>query len=160
MVVEGKILIRESSVEQDKIILPQMHTKLGCMKQFWKALDQDGRCSGYILWKMPRIIKEKLKAGNFNGPEIWQLLNDPGFVDCNDWWWAQFVDVIRPGSKIFNDNHKAQNCAELVNNMLSYFRDLVCNVSINFHYLHSFLKSLGDMREEQGERFHEHFEIM
>ena len=48
--------------------------------------------------------------------------------------------------------------------MLSIFKDLGCNASIKVHYLHShldhFSKNLGDLSEEQGERFHWDIRVM
>lgn len=59
---------------------------------------------------------------------------------------------------------QAQNYAKQVNSMISYFRELVYNMSINIHYLHSHLNRFpndsGDMKEEQGERFHRYVKIM
>lgn len=61
-------------------------------------------------------------------------------------------------------NHKAENYAHLVSDMLNSFRDLGCNMSVKVHYLHSHLDSfpenLGDLDEEQGERFHQDIKIM
>lgn len=164
MVVGEKNAIREPLVGRDKIILPPLHIKLGLMKQFVKALDQDGPCFEFIGRKMPGLSTEKLKAGIFDGPQIRQLVNDPGFVDSMSEGerraWTSFVLVVRN----FLGNHKAQNYAELVNNMLINFRDLGCNMSIKVHYLHSHLdrfpENLGDMSEEQGERFHQDIKTM
>ena len=43
-------------------------------------------------------------------------------------------------------------------------RDFGCRVSVKIHYLHSHLdnfpENLGDVREEQGERFHQDIKTM
>ena len=74
--------------------------------------------------------------------------------------WSSFVMVI----KYFLGNHKAQNYTELVENMLSSFHRLGCRMSIKVHYLHSHLdrfpENLGDLSEEQGERFHRDLRAM
>ena len=48
--------------------------------------------------------------------------------------------------------------------MLSKFNDLGCNMSIKVHYLHNHLdhfpENLGDLSEEQGERFHQDIKVM
>nr|CAH7743872.1 unnamed protein product [Callosobruchus chinensis] len=48
--------------------------------------------------------------------------------------------------------------------MLNSFKALWCNMSIKLHYLDSHLdrfpENLGDMSEEQGERFHQDIKIM
>ena len=69
--------------------------------------------------------------------------------------WLSFVGVVRN----FLGNHKAENYEELVDGMLSTFKDLVAHMSIKVHYLHSHLnhfpENLGDLNEEQEERFHQ-----
>ena len=68
--------------------------------------------------------------------------------------WKAFVLVV----KNFLANNKARNYAELVNNMLTAFRNLGCNMSVKMHYLFShmdqFPENLGSMSVEQEERFH------
>ena len=58
----------------------------------------------------------------------------------------------------------APNYAELVQDMLNNFKNLGANMSIKLHYLHShldrFSENLGDLSEEQGERFHQDIKIM
>ena len=64
----------------------------------------------------------------------------------------------------FLGNYKADNYSELVSEMLIKFKDLGCNMSIKVHYLHSHLdyfpENLGDLSEEQGERFHQDIKVM
>jgi hypothetical protein len=50
------------------------------MKQFVKALNKDGSCIEYIVYKLPGLTMEKLKAGILDGPQIRQLINDPHFI--------------------------------------------------------------------------------
>lgn len=68
--------------------------------------------------------------------------------------WKAFLLAV----KDFLDNKKGRNYAELVNNMLTTFTNLGCNMSIKMHYLSShmarFLENMGLMSDEQGERFH------
>ena len=98
---------------------------------------------------------DKLKA---DGPQIRQLIKDPEFENTMNEVeleaWKAFVLVV----KNFLGNNKARNYAELVNNMLTDFRNLGCNMSVKMHYLFShmdrFPKNLGSMTDEQGERFH------
>lgn len=164
MVVGEKNVIRESLVERNKIILPPLHIKLGLMKQFVKALNQDGQCFLYICQKMTALSIEKIKAGIFDGPQIRQLMNDPLFErsmnEEEQRAWSSFVLVI----KGFLGNYKADNYEQLVNNMLDNFNHLGCNMSIKLHYLHSHLdrfpENLGDFSEEQGERFHQDIKTM
>jgi len=72
MVVGGQNVINGTLVARDRIILPPLHIKLGLMKQFVKALNEDGLCIEYIAHKLPGRTIEKLKAGIFDGPQIRQ----------------------------------------------------------------------------------------
>lgn len=164
LVVGQKNVINEPLVTRDKIILPPLHIKLGLMKQFVKALNKDGPCFEYISRTFPGLSTEKLKAGIFDGPQIRKLVKDLHFTDsmneAESHAWISFVTVI----KNFLGNHKAENYADLVNDMLISFKNLGCNMSIKVHYLHSHLDrfpvNLGDFSEEQGERFHQDLKTM
>jgi hypothetical protein len=107
---------------------------------------------------------EKLKAGIFDGPQIRQLINDPHFIasmnEIESCAWSSFVLVV----KNFLGNKKTDNYTQLVEDLLFHFNRLGCNMSVKVHYLHShldrFLKNLGDLREEQGEKFHQNIKTI
>ena len=107
---------------------------------------------------------EKLKAGIFDGPQIRQLIRDPEFENSINEGeleaWKAFVMVV----KNFLGNNKARNYAELVNNMLTAFRNLGCNMSVKMHKLFShmdrFPGDLGSVSDKQGERFHQNLKEM
>ena len=164
MIVGKKNIIHQPLVTSEKIILPPLHIKLGIMKQFVKALNRDGACFRYLCNAFPGMSMEKIKAGIFNGPQIRQLTKDLQFAghmtERELAAWTALVLVI----KNFLGNYKASNYAELVSNMLSSFKNLGCHMSIKVHYLHSHLnhfpENLGDLSEEQGERFHQDIRVM
>lgn len=129
-----------------------------------KSLDKDGACFAYICQKFPALSNEKLRAGIFDGPKIRQLMKDEEFIkivkpDKKDGWEA-FSQVVSN----FLGNTKSPNYAELVKHMLSAFQNHGCNMSVKVHFLHShldyFLKNLGAVSEEQGERFHQDIKTM
>jgi hypothetical protein len=159
MVVGGQNVINEPLVARNRIILPPLHIKLGLIKQFVKALNKDGWCIEYIAHKLPGLTMEKLKAGIVDGPQIRQLINDPHFTasvnEIESCARFSFVLVV----KNFLGNKKADNYTQLVEDMLFHFNRLGCNMSVKFQYLHSHLdrfpENLGDLNEEQGERFHQ-----
>ena len=76
---------------------------------------------------------EKLKTGIFDGPQIRQLIRGPELENSMNEVklesWKAFVLV----EKNFHGNNKARNYAELVNNMLTAFRTLGCNISVKMH---------------------------
>ena len=104
-------------------------------------------------------MMEKLKAGIFDGPQIQQLIRDPEFKNSMNEVelkaWKAFVLVV----KNFLGHNKARNYAELVNNMLTAFRNLDCNMSVKMLYLFSDMdrlpENLGSISDKQGERFHQ-----
>lgn len=159
-----KNVINIPLVNRDNIVLPPLHIKLGLMKQFVKALNKTGKCFNYLCTKFPGLSIEKLKGGIFDGPQIRKLINDKQFlqnmtrIESNAW--KSFVLVIQN----FLGNHKSQNYVILVETMLQNFNKLGCNMSIKVHYLHShidhFPDNLGDLSEEQGERFHQDIKVM
>ena len=129
-VVPGSMnVINTPLVPRDRIILPPLHINLGLMKQYVKALDKDGVRFEYISKKFPNLSSEKLKAGIFDCPHIRKLVNDPDFsismseIEKNSW--DLFVWVIQN----FLGNKKADDYVEHVEEMLSHFQRLGCNMS-------------------------------
>lgn len=141
-----------------------VHIKLGLMKQFVKSLDQSGDCFSYICSTFSSLSVEKKKAGIFDGPQIRTLMRDPNFVTkmnaAEVRAWNAFSNVVRN----FLGNRKAENAGDIVEEMLLSFQALGCRMSIKIHYLHSHLaafpENMGDMSEEQGERFHQDIKVM
>ena len=142
----------------------RVHIKLSLIKQFTKALDKDGDYFTYLCQAFSGLTMEKLKAGIFDGPQIRQLIRDPEFENSMSEVeleaWKAFVPVV----KSFLGNNKVRNYAELVNNMLTAFRNLGCNMSVKMPYLFShmdrFPANLSSMSHEQGERFHQDLKEM
>jgi len=63
--VENQLL-----VELSKILLPSMHLKLGLMKNFVKAMNQEEVAFTYLREKFPRLSEAKLKEDIFIRPQI------------------------------------------------------------------------------------------
>ena len=97
--------------------------------------------------------------GIFDGPQIRQLMGDQKFCGSMNEVelaaWLSFVEVV----KNFLGNDRVDNYKEIVNNMLGNFRTLGIHMSIKVHFLHNHLnrfpENLGDVSDEQGERFHQ-----
>jgi hypothetical protein len=151
-----KNVIHASLVDWQKVLLPPLHVKLGVMKQFVKALDKSGSCFQYLGRKFAALSEAKVKEGMFDGPQIRQLMKDTAFMsDIELQAWNAFKDVV----KKFLGNSKDPQCENIVGNMLEKLQILGCNMSLKLHFLHFhldyFLENLGDLSEEQGERFHQ-----
>ncbi|XP_051168324.1 uncharacterized protein LOC127286076 [Leptopilina boulardi] len=146
-------------IDPSKVIIPPLHTKLGAIKQFVKALDKKGNCFKYLEQKFPEISDAKLKEGVFDGPRIRKLLKDEQFITKMNKKekaaWLSFKAVVEN----FLGNHKSENWEQIVSDMIKTFGKLGCLMSIKLHYLDShrdqFPENLGDYSEEQGERFHQ-----
>ena len=82
---------------------------------------------------------EKLKAGIFDGPRICPLIKNSCFMhpmkDTEFAAWQSFVLVTQN----FLGNRKAENYHELVEDMLSKFKDFGVEMNIKVHYLFSHL---------------------
>ena len=110
------------------------------------------------------MSNEKLKAGVFDGPQIRKIMRDPGFVGSmtvvESAAWISFSLIV----KNFLRNTTADNYKELVEDMLFNFKNLGLKMSIKVYYLFCHLdrfpKNLGDLSEEQGERFHQNIMVM
>ncbi|KAM0734094.1 hypothetical protein ACS0PU_012459 [Formica fusca] len=134
------------------------------MKQFVKALDKNGKCSQSLLKIFPSLSDAKIKEGFFNGPDIRKVMKSTEFENTMTKYekaaWVDFKNVV----KEFLGNKKDENYEAVVEKMLESFEKLGCNMSLKVHFLHSHLKSfpenLGDMSEEQGERFHQDIKEM
>ena len=61
-------------------------------------------------------------------------------------------------------NIRAEHYKELIEDMLSMYHKLGCNMSLKIHFLHShldfFLDNCGMVSDEHGERFHQDIAIM
>jgi len=129
------------------------------MKQFVKALDNDGDCFKYIFQKFPRLSYEKVKEGVFVGPQIRKLMQDENFETSMKSVAKDACASLKNVVENFLGNHKHPDYVEIVENLLENFHKLGCNMNLKIHFLHSHLHyfpdNLGEVREEQGERFHQ-----
>ena len=74
--------------------------------------------------------------------------------------WNAFSLVVNN----FFGNRKAENYEDLVKELLTRMQEMQCSMSIKLHFLKSHLdyfpENLGDISEEQGERFHQDIRVM
>jgi hypothetical protein len=92
-------------------------------------------------------------------PQIRQLFRDPQFdlvlSDDEEAAWNAFRHVATG----FLGNVKAVNFRKLVEDLITSYEKLGCNVSLKTHFLHSHLDSFpvncGAVSDEHGEPFHQ-----
>lgn len=155
----------KSLIDPQKVYLPPLHIKLGLMRNFVVAMDHESQGFQYLKDKFgSNITAAKLKAGIFVGPDIRDLMRDATFrgkLNTRELAaWDSFVLVAQN----FLGNHRADNYADLVANMLTAYHQLGCRMSLKIHFLHSHLDffppNLGDVSDEHGERFHQDISAM
>ena len=138
-----------------------MHLKLGLMKNFVKAMNQEEAAFTYLREKFPRLSEAKLKESIFIGPKIWDLIKDEYFDKLlqgdEKAAWDTFEFVV----KGILGNRRAQNCEELVNNLLQSYLKLGYNMSLKTHFPHSHLdffpENCGAVSDEHAKHFHQDF---
>ena len=100
-----------------------------------------------------------MKEGIFIGPQIRELMQDKQFdEDLNETErtaWLCFKRIC----KDFLGNHKAANYQDVVQDLLTSYRAMGCNMSVKIHFLESHLVffpgNLVEVSDEHGESFHQ-----
>ncbi len=146
-------------VDPKNVLIPPMHIKLGLMKNFVKSLDKEGAGFRYLREMFPKLSDAKMKEGVFVGPQIRKVFKDQNFetslnkIELSAW--QSFKKVAQN----FLGNNKADNYRVLVSKLLASYQNQGVNMSLKIHMLHSHLDffppNLGDLSDEQGERFHQ-----
>ncbi|GBL90588.1 hypothetical protein AVEN_179491-1 [Araneus ventricosus] len=129
------------------------------MKQFVKALPKEGESFKYLCDQFPGLSETKLKEGVFIGPDIRKIMKDENFetkMETNERKaWESFKLIITS----FLGNKKDPSYKSIVEEMIKNFKILVCSMSLKVHFLDSHLdyfpENLGEVSEEQAERFHQ-----
>jgi len=122
-------------------------------------MDKTGRGLEYVRNKFPNVSDAKIKEGIFIGPQIRQLMQDKQFdEDLNETErkaWLSFKRIC----KDFLGNHKAANYQHVVQDLLTSYKAMGCNMTLKIQFLEShlnfFLENLGKVIDEHGERFHQ-----
>jgi hypothetical protein len=158
VVFVSKNIAHTSLVAAAKVVPPSLHINLGVMKQFVKALNEEGGCFKYICQKFTALTKATFKEGIFTCPDIRKLLSDATFESTMFATEKAAWQAFRDGITKFLGHVKDPNYTNIVNKMLDAFEDLGCNMSLKFNFLHShldyFAENLGSLSKGQGERFH------
>ncbi|GBM59891.1 hypothetical protein AVEN_62370-1 [Araneus ventricosus] len=145
--------------EPHKIIIPPLYIKLDLVKNLVKSMDKIGPAFKYLHEKFPRLSVAKIKEGVCVGPQIKQLFRDPKFEKLLRGKEKQVCDAFCQVSTNFLGNDKAENYKDLVEDMLTLFKDFGCDMSLKIHFLDSHLNffpdNYGQVSDEHGERFHQ-----
>ena len=111
-------------VDAKKVFLPLLYIKLGLIKIFVKAMNQDGDGFKHIRKPFPKKLKAKLKQGIFVKFVVRKLQRDKIFkiklTSSNLAAWEAVVLVIEN----FQGKHKATNYEKIVGKMLQAYKKL------------------------------------
>jgi hypothetical protein len=124
------------------------------MKNFVKVPNRNGPAFSFLCEKSPRLSTETINAGVFIGLQIRQLFRDLQFdlavSDDEKAAWIAFGHVATG----FLGNVKFINFRKNVDDLVTCYEKLGCNVSLKMHFLHSRLVSFpvdcGAVSDENG----------
>ena len=123
------------------------------MKQFTKILQQNKLCFQYV----------KIKKSIFVGLQICHFLDNEDFevtIDELELAWHAFKYVF----KGFLEKHQEAQRDCILENIIKYYQNLGCNMSLKIHFLHSHLpffpEDAGDISDEHRERFYQNIASM
>jgi hypothetical protein len=137
---------------------------LGLLKNFVKALDRNDSSFSFLCEKFPRLRTEKIKAAVFIGPQIRQLFRNPQFdLVLSDYKKAAW-NAFRQVATGFLGNVKAFKFRKLVEDLITSYEKLGCNMSFKMNFFHSHFNSFtvnyGAVSDEHGESFHQDISAM
>lgn len=128
-------------VDRCKVLLTTLHFNSGHMKNFVKVPYRNGPAFLILCEKFPRLSTETIYAGVFIGPQIRQLFTDFQFdlalSDDEKAAWNAFRHVATG----FLGNVEGVNFRKHVEDLITSYEKLGCNISLNMHFLHSRLLS-------------------
>jgi hypothetical protein len=118
----------------------------------------------YLKNQLPRIIDSINKEGVFVGPEITELIQDIKFENQLSEVEKAAWKSLKKSLPIFGENHKAEQCCDVVADFVPSYKSMGCNMSIKFHILDSdldfFPENLRALSTEHREQFcHDIFTI-
>jgi len=128
------------------------------MKNCVKGMDKTSRGFEYLRSKFPNVSDAKIKEGIFIGHQIGEMMQAKQFdEDLNETESNARLSFKRICTD-FLGNHKAANYKDVVQNLLTLYKAMGCNMSLKIHFLESHLdffpENLGEVSDEHGERFH------
>jgi len=129
------------------------------MKNFVKGMDKTGRGFEYLRNKFPNVSDAKIKEGTFIGPQKRELMQDKqSDEDLNETErnaWFSFKRIC----KDFLGNHRAAKYQDVVQDLLTSYKAMGCNMSLKISFLESHLdffpENFDEVSDEHGERFHQ-----
>ena len=139
-------------VDKERVLLLPFHIKLGLIRNFVKALNQEGDDFKYLPLRFRCISKPKLKSGIFVFPQIRELLKDKNAASRLDPVEKQVWGGLKSVVLNFLGNNKSGDYANHIENMIQNFGELgIRKIHFQNSHLDHFRVNLGSFREGQGE---------
>jgi len=98
-------------------------------------MDKTGRGFEYVKNKFPNVIDAKIKEDIFIGPLIWDLMQDKQFNEDLDETERNALLSFKRICKDFLGNHKAANYQDVVQDLLTSYKAMGCNMSLKIHFI-------------------------
>ena len=133
-------------------------------ENFVKAMDRTGSAFKCLAEKFPRLSEAKIKEGF-----LWVLRSASSSEKiCSTTYFRvtrkKAWDAFRPVSTTFLGNIRTENYKKLIEDVLSLYHKLGCNMSLKILMLHSHLDffpdNCGMVSDEDGERFYQEISTM
>ena len=106
----------------------------------------------------------KLKAGVFVGPEIRKLMQNEEFGARLNPLELAARNAMKSVVVNFLGSHRHEKYSDIVNSMLKAYEQLDARMYLKMHFLHSHLdffpSNLGEVSDEQDERFHQDISVI
>jgi hypothetical protein len=122
--------------------------------------------------KFPQLREAKIEEGVFVGHQIRKFFRDDMFNNLLQGDEKKAWDAFHLVSANFLRSIRTENYKELIEDILSLYHKLGCNMSLKIHMLHSYLyffpdncgmvsdEHCGMVSDEHGERFHREIATM
>jgi hypothetical protein len=118
-------------------------------------MDKESEGFAYLRQIFPKINEAKKKEGIFLGPQIKQLFEDGDFSTklnaAESIAWDSFENVCRT----FLGNERAENYSDIVQELISSYSAMGCNMSLTLDFLHFHLDyfpvNMEAFSDEHGE---------
>ena len=145
-------IMHKPLVKSDITFLPPLHVKLGLFKQFVKALGKEFSAFAYLAEKFPSLSQAKIKEGVFIDPQIRKILFDETFITHLKRKEKLVSELFKKVCDNFLGNHLSEDYVQVVNDLLSHYHDMGCNMFLKVHVLLShldfFAENLGNVNDE------------
>jgi len=132
-----KNVVNPPLILPERIFLPPLYIDLDLMKNFVKGMNKSHRGLEYVWNKFINASDAKIKEGIFTGPQIRELMQDKQFEeDLNETERNACLSFKRI-CKDFLGNHKAANYQDVVQDLLTSYEAMGCNISLKILFLES-----------------------